>query len=736
VDATLPGGRRALLEQLREDLEATRGLSLWGLPGVGKTRVARQLVPDAAVVDASALPGVEALRERVTSAAGPSLVVDGLDAPLERDEAGVQEVLASWVGADRRVVTTHRRRWTPPLTRAVEIAPLGEDDQMAIFVAEVARLHSPSQLDEDERAAMREVLPALDGLPRGILWAAARWGLVGTDGLVRRLREAPPDPTVREIRTIVDALPGRLRTTLTGLASFAGAFGPDDAERIVAAVDDVVADIGDLHRRPLLHRVAPGRFRVPRAVREVLPADPASRARHAAWCLERHREPVRERPGAPDVPDLTAAARWLVAQRDPRVGELLVVLATAAPGQHLELAESARDRVPTPEVHRALSSILRRQGRPEEATHELRQAIALAGDDARLAGPAWRGWGVLHQGRGDWAEARMGYERALTCAQEVGDARGVAIATANLGTIDHDRCAYEDAELRYAQALEELRAVDDAQVELTVRANQAVLLQELGKLDEAEPAYRKALVLLERARQAHTTAVTRGNLGLLLHEQGRLDEAEQQLREALETLAPIEDAKTAALCDVRLAAVLADRGEVDAADAAWEAATWGVQRADEVTQQVVELFGAFVDLAHDREAVARARFEAAEGVLQRSGDARIAARILRRRLSAAPAALRVDPDGFVPPGGERVDLSRHASIRRMFQTLLKTASDPSARLDVEALFAAGWPDERISPESMRNRVHVNLAKLRRWGLKTLIERTDGGYRLRATVIEG
>lgn len=50
-------------------------------------------------------------------------------------------------------------------------------------------------------------------------------------------------------------------------------------------------------------------------------------------------------------------------------------------------------------------------------------------------------------------------------------------------------------------------------------------------------------------------------------------------------------------------------------------------------------------------------------------------------------------------------------------------------LDVEALFSAGWPDQKATPAARRNRVNVALSTLRKAGLKGTLERSGDGWRL-------
>src|SRR5207244_3982939 len=112
--------------------------------------------------------------------------------------------------------------------------------------------------------------------------------------------------------------------------------------------------------------------------------------------------------------------------------------------------------------------------------------------DVRTRGHLLRELGVLHHGARRMAEARDGYERALACHREAGDAHGEAITVGNLGALDHDACRYEDAEVRYEIALAGLRAVPDAASEALCQARLGAVRAALGDLGAAEEAFDRA----------------------------------------------------------------------------------------------------------------------------------------------------------------------------------------------------------------------------------------------------
>jgi hypothetical protein len=115
------------------------------------------------------------------------------------------------------------------------------------------------------------------------------------------------------------------------------------------------------------------------------------------------------------------------------------------------------------------------------------------------------------------------------------------------------------------------------------------------------------------------------------------------------------------------------------------------------------------------------------------GDLRTAVRALERALghsdvpgAKAPRSLRlVREDRTALLGDVQVALARHPSLWRMLVCIAR-AIHP---VTVDALFAAGWPGERIGRRAARNRVHVGLSTLRRLGLSGVLVSSDDGYRI-------
>jgi hypothetical protein len=93
-------------------------------------------------------------------------------------------------------------------------------------------------------------------------------------------------------------------------------------------------------------------------------------------------------------------------------------------------------------------------------------------------------------------------------------------------------------------------------------------------------------------------------------------------------------------------------------------------------------------------------------------------------------ALVVDAAGdwFRMPGGARVSCS-HRQVLRLLLVAFAAArvEQPGEPVSHESLIQSGWPQERMSLVSGRNRLKQSIAVLRRLGLGNVLKSTRGGY---------
>ena len=105
-------------------------------------------------------------------------------------------------------------------------------------------------------------------------------------------------------------------------------------------------------------------------------------------------------------------------------------------------------------------------------------------------------------------------------------------------------------------------------------------------------------------------------------------------------------------------------------------------------------------------------------------------------LSRAPEPYRVHQDGdwFDVPGGARVSCRHRTHLRRLLKALAHhRVQHPGEALNADALFAVGWPGERIEPRSARNRLKVAMSTLRKMGFGATLVGDREGYRLKRDI---
>jgi len=323
-------GRERDLERLRELLGSRRLLTLTGVGGVGKTRLALQAAIDAQ----SRYPGGAWLAELARTGdpdAVASVVVTALGAPAQ---PGVDDVdnLCGYLGTTHSILVldncehvldaaadlaaavldrcpnvvimaTSREPLDLEGEQVVPVRPLdAATDAVSLFAERAQRVDPEFVIDGDNRAAVEEICRRLDGVPLAIELAAARVDSMAPADVAARLddrfrllssgrrRSVDRHQTLRAtLEWSHQLLDEPEQVLLRRLGVFAGGFTADSA-RVVCGDDLALAS---LVRKSLVQyerEPAPGRYRLLETVRvfaleQLAEADEAltiGRA-HAEW---------------------------------------------------------------------------------------------------------------------------------------------------------------------------------------------------------------------------------------------------------------------------------------------------------------------------------------------------------------------------------------------------------------------------------------------------------------------
>jgi predicted ATPase/DNA-binding SARP family transcriptional activator len=578
-------GREALLAEIEARLAdpGCRLLTLVGPGGSGKTRLAleaasRQLdayAQGAWFVPLAAVPSVDGIVPAIAQAVGFSfhgegtpqgqligylrskqvlLVLDNCEHLVEGAGLAV-EILEA---APRvTICATSRVRLNvsgeqlhpipgmdvPSLEEQGTLAPhnLARYSALKLFVAGARRVRPDFVLGEDNLADVVRICRTLEGMPLGILLAAAWVGTLSpadiADEVGRSLdfletdwRDVPARQ--RSMRAVFDhswALLGEgEREVLAGLCVLSGGFTREAAQRVVGAS---LRELMGLVNRSLVHRTAGARYQMHELLRQYaagkLGAVPEvqleTRDRHCAYYA-------------------AALGRWDAELKGPRQLDALSEI-EADLGNARAAWDWAVERVDVARLQQAMDGLCRFyewRGRYQEGQAACRAAIEALDVPAEVANPpplaadrlqlwtkamAWRG--VFYRDARRLEQARLLLEESLAHLEALASAgqdvrREKAFALWQLGYAVYELGEYEDARKHYQGSLSTYRDLGDRWGTAVALYHLGDLLQMIGLSEQAESLVRESLAIQQDLGDRREMAASLRVLGLITGEGERL----------------------------------------------------------------------------------------------------------------------------------------------------------------------------------------------------------------------
>jgi predicted ATPase/Tfp pilus assembly protein PilF/DNA-binding SARP family transcriptional activator len=563
-------GRDDDLAQARALLARHGRLTLTGLGGVGKTRLARALAADAAhvlwlplqdlsrvaelpyrawqLLGQTAAPGRDVAGQvawQLAQQRAALLVLDNAEHLLGQ-RAELQALLAGWLQAapGLRLLVTSRERLggpdEPVLALRALALPTGAADVLAApalrLLAAEARRARPGFDAREHRAALAGIARQTGGLPLALHIAAQWLRMLNPADVLAALQRSPTaldgggaDSLGASLWRSWQLLDEAPQQALAALALFVSPFTAEDARQAGAAELPVLMQLVDLGLVETLPAETTGA--APLQLHALVRAFAAERAAEKPAVQRqqqaRHADALRRR--------LAPFAQWRTIDQGLALRTLAAMFEELRAAWHWALAHGRSDFIA--EVAPVLCHFFEKQGRWAEggALFQAAEAAFDAGERSELAALAalTRSRALLLYRDGRFEAAAELAQRSLAWTRHLAHGEGTR---GNLNTLALSRwmLGQLDAALTAAtEAHDTAQAAGDHAEQAMFAGTLALLYKKQGRYAEAEACWRGALAVHREVGNWSSAVVTLNNLGNLLRTQGRPDDAVAVLEEAL-----------------------------------------------------------------------------------------------------------------------------------------------------------------------------------------------------------
>ena len=582
-------GRERELDALADLVRSstTRLLTLTGIGGIGKTRLAlelvRRLAPEfrhgacvatlANVRDPAHVTRaiLEALELPETSSPPDEQLAAGLrDSELLLLVDNFEQVLPAAAGIARlldatpklKIVVTSRAPLRIAAEREYAVPPLADEEAAELFISRAQAANASFDLSEQNAAAVAELCARLEGLPLAIELAAARTKLLSPSTLLTRLtnrlalltggrRDAPQhQQTLRmTFDWSYDLLEPDAQQLFARLGVFSGGWTLGAAEEIC---DATLEELGTLVDESLVRR-REERFSMLEIVREYarerLGDDADLRRRHLAYFVALAREAE---------PELTDGDQptWFARIEDElhNIREALsFALETGDASAALQLVVGIRRFW---QIH----------GHLAEGRDALAAALALTPDEpSELRSQALNMAGILAGEQGDFDAARASFNAALDDARAVGATRAISSTLVNLGNLAFFGGNLEAASELYRESIEHFRSLGDLRGEALANENLGLMALTADDIPQAVTWLTAAVDLARVGGDDREISAASRSLAAALLEFEKAAEAEDLLEESLDVARRLGDAHGIAVSLETFAGLAATAGEAERA---------------------------------------------------------------------------------------------------------------------------------------------------------------------------